>query len=1033
MARGQLQPAIRQLLRLVSARRDGGLTDGQLLERFARQRDEAAFETLLWRHGLMVLRTCQRVLRCPQDAEDAFQATFLVLCRKASAVSNRDSVGGWLHKVAYRIALRARATAARHAAEGGDMRGVPAPEAASGPGADDLRPVLDEELSRLPEKYRLPLVLHYLEGKTVQQVAAELGWRPGTVSGRLARAKQLLRPRLARRRVVAGAILAGPAATAAEAEACPAALVEATLKATSAFSAGAGPLPTGISTRAVLLARAALRGMFLARLKLAVAVIVLLGVAAIGAGLRERRSPASSSTPAPPPVGVSDAAPSGSRKAPAQEGTRRLSVSGRVVDADGIPVPGARVDLREWAVWRRQGDVKDIFATTAADADGRFTFRDVAAPAFPGDVLMRLHPWDVVARAEGRGVAWQHLTPKARKSPVTLTLARERVIEGRLLNPAGGPVAGALVRVVAVAPLRHAPVTTWTVEEGILNLNWSEISLTASTDPGGRFVLRGLPPEMRFNVSVGAPGYAECSCLVASTDQAQPNVLNLESSATSKPRVEPVLTGSPTLTLQPTRQVRGRVLLADTRRPAAGAFVWVYVPDGPVFGATTDAEGKFTLAALPPGPWDVAVKAGPADSEYVSISIKVDAAGGEDAAEQSILLPRGTPVNGRVVDAETGQGIAAVCVSYEVGGSTPCHTGPQTEGDGAFRILVPEGRWSLVAHGDTPDYPQTAEQSVTVQPGKPLEGLTIRMRRGLTVKGRVLDPGGSPVAGAEVQMEPADRPGSPVRPRVTDAEGTFTWSRLEPDRAYACTVLHRPMGLGARVVMQPSGAPRTAALAICLQPLGAVAGRVVDDDGRPLADAVLHVRTYLSIPKRDTQPIQDQSEELATDAQGRFRAEGLLPAADDCCALEVSAEGCAGLVSAPFNVPAGQTRTLPDLVLPRADARVSGIVVDAAGRPLADCQVTARPRAEVKNGGELSSPGAVVTAADGRFVIGALPRGPVDVEAVFYEAGHDLARGEQRPASRVRAEAGQGDVRVALPIRPAAPRADPSVAAGNDR
>jgi RNA polymerase sigma factor (sigma-70 family) len=1023
MARAPLRAAIRQLLRLVSPRDDGELTDGQLLERFTRQRDEAAFETLLWRHGPMVLRTCQRVLHHAQDAEDAFQATFLVLCRKAGTISSRDSVSGWLYRVAYRIALRARASAARHAAEGADIRGVPAPEAAPGPGGDDLREVLDQELDRLPEKYRLPLVLHYLEGKTVEQVAVELGWPTGTVSGRLARAKQVLRPRLARRRVIAGALLAAACAGPSAAEACPAALLDATLRATSAFHAGEPALPTGISARAVALARAALRGMFLSRLKVAVGILVVLGAVAVGAAFVARPVPASNDMAPAAAPDARAAAQAGDQPAPLPDGDGRLSVSGVVVDPEGTPLPGARVDVREWAIWRQQAGAKDILATTVADAQGRFAFRDVPAPAFADASVMRRHPWDVVARADGRGVAWQHLTPKARKAPVKLTLARERVIDGRLLGAGGEPVAGAQVQVVAVAPLGHGPVTMWTAEDGVLNLNWSRVSLTAASDVGGRFVLRGLPPEMRFHLSINKAGFVEQSCLAATTDQAQPNVLSLESSPTSKPRAEPVLTGAPTVTLQRARRVRGRVVFADTGRPAPGALLSVYIPGGLAYGATADARGRFTIDGLPPGPWVLAGTPAQTDREYVATSVTVAAADNEGGAEPNVRLPRGTPVSGRVVDAETGQEIAEVCISYEamrgcpLGGPTAARTG----GDGTFRSLAPEGQGTLVAHAGTDDYPQAARQSVTVQLGQPLSGLKLSLRRGVTVKGRVLDPGGSPVPGAEVRVELADRPGGLSTPRLTDAEGTFTWPGLPAGQDSTWTVLHRGRDLGARVVMPRSADARTATLEIKLQPLGAVAGRVVSEDGRPLAEAVLRLRPHGRMPDSVAPLIEGTLEEWSTDAEGRFRANGLLPDPGFRYVLEASASGCVGLRSAPFDVLPGQTRTLPDLVPPAARLGVSGTVVGRDGRPLADAQVKVQPKGASKDGGSFLAPDPVVTAGDGRFVIRGLAPGPVDVEALLFVAGQEPRPSEQRPTSRVRAEAGQQDVQIVIPTTAGGP------------
>src|SRR5262249_25655268 len=150
-------------------------------------------ESLLWRHGPMVLALGQRMLRHRHDAEDVFQAVFLVFFRKAHSISRRACVASWLYKVAYRLAVKVRARAADRASDNSLVESLPAPEQPDAFLAADLRPVLDDALSLLPEKYRVPLVLHYLEGKTVQQTAEEIGCPAGTVSGRLNRARGLLR------------------------------------------------------------------------------------------------------------------------------------------------------------------------------------------------------------------------------------------------------------------------------------------------------------------------------------------------------------------------------------------------------------------------------------------------------------------------------------------------------------------------------------------------------------------------------------------------------------------------------------------------------------------------------------------------------------------------------------------------------------------------------------------------------------------------------------------------------------------------
>jgi RNA polymerase sigma factor (sigma-70 family) len=183
-------------------------TDGQLLEHFVKDRDEAALEALVRRHGSMVWGVCRRVLANHHDAEDAFQVTFLVLVRKASSVKPRDMVGNWLYGVAQQTALKARATSAKRRTREQQVNAMPEPTAAPADHADNLAPLLDQELSRLPDKYRAVLVLCELEGKTIKEAAKQLGVPDGTIASRLARGRTMLAKRLARHNLgIAGAAL----------------------------------------------------------------------------------------------------------------------------------------------------------------------------------------------------------------------------------------------------------------------------------------------------------------------------------------------------------------------------------------------------------------------------------------------------------------------------------------------------------------------------------------------------------------------------------------------------------------------------------------------------------------------------------------------------------------------------------------------------------------------------------------------------------------------------------------------------------
>src|SRR5262249_27779927 len=189
---------------------DAGEADAVLLDRWLTRRDESAFEILVWRHGGLVLGVCQRILRHSPDVEDAFQATFLIFVRKASTISKRASVGAWFYRVAYRAALEAKAQARRRQGSERIMVDCVAPTGSDQPAVNEIRGILDEEIDRLPQRYRRAVVLCYLEGKTADEAAQALDRPRSTVLTWLARARQKLQRRLAHRRVeLSGVALAG--------------------------------------------------------------------------------------------------------------------------------------------------------------------------------------------------------------------------------------------------------------------------------------------------------------------------------------------------------------------------------------------------------------------------------------------------------------------------------------------------------------------------------------------------------------------------------------------------------------------------------------------------------------------------------------------------------------------------------------------------------------------------------------------------------------------------------------------------------
>jgi RNA polymerase sigma factor (sigma-70 family) len=349
--------------------------DAQLLDRFVRVREEAAFAALLQRHAGMVLRVCRRVLHDAHDAEDAFQATFLLLARKAGSIRKRDSVASWLHGVAFRLAAKLRDQRSsrrlrdRHAAQ--PRQTPPDLEVAWA----EFRAVLDEEIAALPEKYRGPLVLCYLEGLTHEEAARRLGWPLGTVRGRVARARDRLRDRLARRGLALSALPFALLLAAGESHSAPpAALLDATLTAAVRFATGATPAAALVSARAAELANGGLRAMTPGPLRYALLLVLALGLAAAGSAalLPGRRPPEP-----PPPVPHADPNPAAKKPdadgaeplpagAVARLGTNRLWVPGvmdlRVVFApDGklvaTPARGGIIRLWDVATGKLAGEV----------------------------------------------------------------------------------------------------------------------------------------------------------------------------------------------------------------------------------------------------------------------------------------------------------------------------------------------------------------------------------------------------------------------------------------------------------------------------------------------------------------------------------------------------------------------------------------------------------------------------------------------------------------------------------------------------
>jgi RNA polymerase sigma factor (sigma-70 family) len=345
MAVSQVNEVIEHLRRSALLRDGAAPTDGQLLGCFVEQRDDAAFAALVRRHGPMVWGVCRRLLD-PHDAEDAFQATFLVLVRKAASVVPRERLANWLYGVAHQAALAARRSALRRRARERQVTVMPEPAVTEQDLWRDLQPLLDLELSRLPDAYREVVVLSDLEGKTRREVAHQLGLPEGTVGSRLARARALLAKRLTQRGLaLSGGVLAALLSQKVASAGVPTSVVSSTIKAASLLAAGRTAATGVISVTVAALAESVLKTMLITKLKVATALLLAVVLAAAGAAGLLRQTQASEPAKAPSRSDKNEK----QAARPPKEDRDRLQGTWRLVttEFDGVRLGEGRPEIKD--------------------------------------------------------------------------------------------------------------------------------------------------------------------------------------------------------------------------------------------------------------------------------------------------------------------------------------------------------------------------------------------------------------------------------------------------------------------------------------------------------------------------------------------------------------------------------------------------------------------------------------------------------------------------------------------------------------
>jgi RNA polymerase sigma factor (sigma-70 family) len=878
-----------------------------LLARFAAG-EQAAFATLFRRHAGMVLGVCRRVLAGEQDAEDACQATFLLLSRKAASGRWQPSVANWLYLTARRVARNARVTAERRARREQTAAVREAVQPVDRMTGRELLAVLDEELERLPPRYREPLVLCYLQGLTRDEAAARLGVLPGTLKSQLERGRKHLGDALTKRGFVAGAGLLVLAATS-PAGPSPPRLVAAVLAAVA-----------GAPTAAVARLTPAVSGQWKK-----IAGLVVLGVGALGIGAAalpppEAQRPTEKSMPAR--ATGTDPAP---KVEPADRG---LDVKGRVLGPDGKPVAGAKLMLPA----ANPSSVKDVLevATTAPNGSFRCTIK----PTDPGVPDLRT----LVARAPGFGADWVNVNELSSNKPVTLQLVPDDVpVRGRVVDMEGRPVPGASVTVKAVHASASGSLDAFfrewrtfpaqalnQVRKATDSPSAAGLSAKLTSDKDGRFEIKGVGRGRVLSLLFAARGTETAAARVITLPGFDPKTFapkHGDPKPYGFPRSAPDLYGPDfTRVARPDAPVVGRVTDAATGKPVAGVKIHGGVDNGWWENgavAQTDADGRYRLGGLARAERRWLTLWPDKHSSLLPAQHLLRDSPGLAETTADFQLVRGVVIDGHVVDKVSGKPVPGAVLFYsplsdnqffaKTPGSRVLATTMRTisaDANGAFRAVVLPGAGLITGEAESRGSAAPVHYvQATVEPGdeprvyrrvrddfgdcfagidlvilslhgkaaykviEPAEGteslkVVLQFERGRSVSGTVVGPDAKPAPGVVAHGLETVR----LRP-MTLADASFTAVALDPRRPRLVAFVDTARKLAGATRL---GGDEKEPQVVKLQPWSAITGRVVDGAGKPFPGVLLQqIARHSIVDSNYYSAIKDI--EATTDAAGRFR------------------------------------------------------------------------------------------------------------------------------------------------------------------
>jgi RNA polymerase sigma factor (sigma-70 family) len=969
MANAPLGTVVRHIRNLVAARHTPERTDVQLLHAFAQDNDHAAFATLVQRHGPLVQGVCRHVLRHTQDAEDAFQATFLVLARKAAWIRNGEALVSWLHGVAYRMAMNAKRNAARRRQLEGRARTTPPANPSWEAAWREVQTLLDEEIQRLPERYRAPFLLCCVENQSRAEAARQLGVKEGTVWSRLAEARKRLQARLARRGVTLAAVLGATAlARSADAAAVPEALAETTARTATLYAAGQTTPGELVSAEVASLVKGVTPTMFVTKLQIATTLLLVGTLIAAGAAVLARHATAAEPAAAQEAEAITPSVQAAPEEAAEPRPTDQkddadepVVLSGRVLDPQGKPAAGAKIYLTRnsfkskadlpypakaffggphthvWAADPLPRADPPLRATTGPD--GRFTFTGRRAELAPGTL--------VLARVPGYGPDWVEVGPYHTGGDVTLRLAQDDVpINGRVLGLEGQPIGGITVTVLRLekqvlqgegSPPLGGKKTAAGDEMAAMKKMLGMASIGSSGAHLGAEVL-----DVPTSVRTGADG----SFRLTGFGRDRLVRLRLQGSGIEntfvyvQTRPGPAATpgeGVHAATFDcvpgPSKPIVGTVREKGSGKPVAGVVVgtgsFFGDPRGSPVQATTDGDGRYRLEGVSKiGRYVVTAGKIPYFGSYKM----ADDTPGLEPLTVDFELERGIAVRGRLTDKATGKPVRGL-VSYYAPSDNPHLGNFATAGqfrfivdrqgevgpDGSFAVVALPGPGLLCVWADDDRYmraevaggqgsrlktvpiPANPIMFHAIVPINPSEkepapvACDIALEPGHSLTGSVVGPDGQPVPGVLAAGLTAVLPAARYQTRLMEQPlhqkleaATFTARGFNPRQPRTLVFVHPEKGLGK---IQTVRGDETSPLEVRLEPLGALTGRVLDAEGRPWAG--LKVAAFLITKSADSKTLPyealhplglflDQRRDLfnglgTTDADGRFRIEGLIP------------------------------------------------------------------------------------------------------------------------------------------------------------